>query len=74
MLLELSMLESAQRGEIIVVPLSVRTKLMVSCEVRNRMVSTPVEIETRKLQGKKVFYEWQEASESERRYWKDASN
>lgn len=71
MLLELSMLESAQRGEIIVVPLSVRTKLMVSSEVRNRIVSSPLEIETRNLQGKKVFYEWQEASETERRTWKD---
>jgi len=65
------MLNCAQQGKVIVVPTSVRVKLQVSLEVRNRVVSEPEEIRARGLRGTPVFFEWHEANDVERKLWKE---
>ena len=70
MLSELAMLNCAQQGKVLVVPLALRVKLQVATEVRERVVSSPVELEKKGLRGEKVFFEWQEASDVERTLWK----
>lgn len=71
MLIELSMLNFAQQGKVLVVPNSVRARLQVSLEVRNRVVSEPQEMKTKGLRGTPVFFEWHEANDVERKLWKE---
>lgn len=71
MLTELSMLNCAQQGKVIVVPQSVRGKLHVSLDVRARVVSEPKELVEKGLTGKPEFFEWHEANDVERKMWKD---